>query len=82
MLPSGHIGLCKTVFLLFCHGKRHSLERSAVEVEAFLTDLVVERKVPTSTQNQALTALLFLYKEVLLIDLRWLDNVTRPKQPR
>jgi len=52
------------------------------EVEAFLTHLAVEGRVSASTQNQALLALLFLYKEVLAIDLPWLDNVIRVKRPQ
>ncbi len=68
-------------FILF-HGKRHPQEMSAAEVEAFLTHLAVEGQVSASTQNQALSALLFLYKEVLAIDLPWLDNVVRAKQPK
>ncbi len=68
-------------FILF-HGKRHPIEMGAAEVEAFLTHLAVEGKVAASTQNQALSALLFLYKEVLLIDLPWLDNVVRAKRPQ
>lgn len=54
----------------------------ARQVEAFLTDLAVTRKVSASTQNQALAALLFLYKEVLGIDLPWLDDVVRAKKPQ
>ncbi|MGJ0482978.1 MAG: phage integrase N-terminal SAM-like domain-containing protein [Methylomicrobium sp.] len=54
----------------------------AVEVEAFLTYLAVEGKSSASTHNQALSALLFLYKEMLLLDLPWLDNVVRAKQPQ
>ena len=68
-------------FILF-HGKRHPQEMSAAEVEAFLTHLAVEGRVSASTQNQALSALLFLYKEVLAIDLPWLGNVVRAKQPK
>ena len=68
-------------FILF-HGKRHPQEMSAAEVEAFLTHLAVEGQVSASTQNQALSALLFLYKEVLAIDLPWLGNVVRAKQPK
>ncbi len=68
-------------FILF-HGKRHPQEMDAAEVEAFLTHLAVTGKVSASTQNQALSALLFLYKEVLLIDLPWLDKVVRAKQPQ
>lgn len=52
----------------------------AKEVEAFLTHLAVNGNVAASTQNQALTAILFLYKEVLKIELSWLDGVTRAKK--
>jgi integron integrase len=68
-------------FILF-HGKRHPQEMGAAEVEVFLTHLAVDGHVSASTQNQALSALLFLYKEVLGIDLPWLDNVVRAKQPQ
>ena len=51
-------------FILF-HGKRHPLEMGEPEVEAFLTHLAVNRNVAASTQNQAFSALLFLYREVL-----------------
>jgi hypothetical protein len=51
------------------HGKRHPAALGAVEVETFLTDLAVARHVAAPTQNQAKSALLFLYKEVLDIDL-------------
>jgi integron integrase len=68
-------------FILY-HGKRHPQEMGVAEVEAFLTHLAVEGKVSASTQNQALSSLLFLYKEVLLIDLPWLNNVVRAKQPQ
>lgn len=57
-------------FILF-HGKRHPCEMGTQEVEAFLTHLAVERQVSASTQNQACSALLFLYKEALGIDLPW-----------
>ena len=68
-------------FILF-HGKRHPREMGAAEVEAFLTHLAVEGNVAASTQNQALSALLFLYREVLQIELPWLDNVVRAKRPQ
>jgi len=55
-------------FILF-HDKRHPQEMGTTEVEAFLTHLAVNGHVSASTQNQALSALLFLYKEVLGIDL-------------
>jgi integron integrase len=68
-------------FILF-HNKRHPTELGATDVEAFLTHLAVDGKVSASTQNQALSALLFLYKEVLAMDLPWLDNVVRAKRPQ
>ena len=55
------------------HGKRHPAEMGAVEVEAFLTHLAVNRRVAAVTQNQALNALLFLYRDVLKIDLVGID---------
>lgn len=54
----------------------------APEVESFLTHLAVEGHVSAATQNQALSALLFLYKEVLGVDLPWLNDVTRAKRPQ
>lgn len=68
-------------FILF-HGKRHSLEMGAAEVEPFLTYLATERHVSSSTQNQALSAILFLYREVLAVQLPWLDGFERSKKPR
>lgn len=65
-------------FILF-HGKRHPRELGAREVEAFLSDLAVNGHVAAATQNQALSALLFLYREVLEVELPWLDNLTRAK---
>jgi len=67
---------------IWFHGKRHPQEMGAVEVEAFLSHLAVERSVAASTQNQAKSALLFLYKEVLQIELPWLDNITQAKAPK
>jgi integron integrase len=63
------------------HGKRHPAELAPLEVEAFLTDLAVVRRVAASTQNQAKSALLFLYKEVLDLELPWLDRVEKAKTP-
>lgn len=57
-----------------------SARHGAREVEAFLTMLAVERKVSASTHNQALSAILFLYREVLSIKLPWLDDIGRPQQ--
>ena len=68
-------------FILF-HDKRHPANMGAAEVEAFLTHLAVEGRVAAATQNQALSALLYLYREVLSIELPWLDNVVRAKTPQ
>lgn len=66
-------------FILF-HDKRHPKDMGGPEVEAFLTHLATVGKVSASTQNQALAALLFLYREVLAIELPWLDNIHRAKR--
>ena len=66
---------------IFFHGKRHPAEMGVAEVTAFLTSLAVHDKVAASTQNQALSALLFLYREVLGVELPWLDDVVRAKRP-
>jgi len=68
-------------FILF-HGKRHPREMGAAEVEAFLSHLATAGRVSPSTQNQALSALLFLYREVLEVELPWLDGVVRAKRPK
>ena len=65
-------------FILFS-GKRHPRELGAAEVTAFLTDLATTRHVASATQNQALAALLFLYKEVLTAPLPWLDGLVHAK---
>ena len=67
-------------FILF-HGKRHPREMGAPEVERFLSDLAVARKVAASTQNQVFNALLFLYRDVLHQDLGELGRVERAKRP-
>ncbi len=67
---------------ILANGKRHPREMGAKELEAFLTQLATRGKVAASTQNQALSALLFLYREVLGIDLPWMEDVTRAKQPQ
>ena len=68
-------------FVLF-HGKRHPQEMGSAEVEAFLTHLAVNRQVSASTQNQAKAAILYLYKQVLGVDLPWLDGVVQAKTPK
>jgi integron integrase len=67
-------------FILF-HGKRHPRDMTEAEVSSFLTHLAREGGVAASTQNQALSALLFLYKEVLKQEIGWLENVERAKKP-
>jgi integron integrase len=62
--------------------ERHPRELGAAEVEQFLTVLATRGHVAASTQSQALSALLFLYRDVLGVDLPWLENVTRAKVPR
>ena len=62
--------------------KRHPRELGAAEVEAFLTHLAVAGNVAAATQNQAKSALLFLYREVLETELPWLDNVERARAPK
>ncbi|WP_294636156.1 integron integrase [uncultured Aquabacterium sp.] len=66
-------------FILF-NGRRHPRDMGAPEVEAFLTHLAVERKVSASTQNQARAAIIFLYREVLAIELPWLQSVVSAKK--
>lgn len=68
-------------FILF-HGKRHPRDMGTAEVGEFLTHLAVDGNVSASTQNQALSALLFLYREVLEMDLPWLKDVVRAKLPQ
>jgi integrase len=67
---------------IFFHGKRHPLEMGAPEVTAFLTALAVRDRVAASTQNQALNALLFLYRQILNVQLPWLDDIVRAKRPQ
>ena len=68
-------------YILF-HGKRHPQDLGAEAVRDFLSHLASERKVSASTQNQAKSALLFLYREVLKIELPWLDEVIAAKASR
>lgn len=68
-------------FILF-HNKKHPIQMGYEEIEAFLTYLAVEEHVSASTQNQALAALLFLYKEVLRINIPSLDGIVRAKRPQ
>lgn len=68
-------------FILF-HSKRHPREMGKNEIAAFLTHLAVQKDVSPSTQNQALSAILFLYKKVLNIEPDWIEGVVRAKRPK
>ncbi|MHB8916291.1 MAG: integron integrase [Thiobacillus sp.] len=68
-------------FILF-HNKRHPKDMGAVELRDFLSHLAVDRNVASATQNQAKSALLFLYREVLNIELPWLDEVIVAKSAK
>lgn len=68
-------------FVMF-NGRRHPRELGGAEVSAFLTHLAVTGEVSASTQNQALSALLYLYREVLGVELPWLQDVVRARRPR
>ena len=73
-------------FFILWHGRTagmtHPRNMGAKQVEGFLTMLATERKVSAATHNQALSALLFLYREVLEIDLPWLTEINRPTRTR
>jgi integron integrase len=64
------------------NGLRHPREMGVAEVEVFLSTLATRDKVAASTQNQALSALLFLYREVLGMELAWVEQVVRAKRPQ
>lgn len=68
-------------FILF-HGKRHPRDMGVEEIRQFITHLAVTQHVAASTQNQALSALLFLYKVVLRQDVDWIDGIIRAKKSR
>lgn len=67
-------------FILF-HGKRHPAVMGAEEIRQYLSYLATQRNVSASTQNQALSALLFLYREVLGIELPFVEGIERAKRP-
>lgn len=68
-------------FILF-HRKRHPSDMGAEEIRHFLSHLAVEGRVAASTQNQALAALLFLYRDVLGAELPFIDGIERAKRPQ
>jgi site-specific recombinase XerD len=63
------------------HGLRHPAEMGTAEVQAFLSYLANDRKVAASTHKQALCALLFLYKQVLQMELPWMEQLRWPNRP-
>lgn len=67
---------------ILANGKRHPRDMGSAEAEAFLTALATDGKVAPGTQNQALSSLLFLYREVLGVDLPWMETMVRAKRPR
>jgi integron integrase len=68
-------------YILF-HGKKHPSAMGAEEINAFLTHLAVDRNVAASTQNQALSAILFLYREVLGENVGWISDLVKASRPR
>jgi len=78
-LEDAYLGWIRRFIL--ANGKHHPRALGGREVEAFLTDLAVRGQVAASTPNQALSALLFLYREVLEIELPWMDGIRRAKRP-
>ena len=69
-------------FFIRWHAMRHPRDMGAREIEAFLTMLATEYKVSAATHNQALSAILYLYREVLDVELPWLGNINRPTRPK
>jgi integron integrase len=67
--------------LIHATGRRHPADLSPQDITSFLTTLAVDRHVAASTQNQALAAILFLYREVLELELPWLEDMVRAKRP-
>ena len=68
-------------YILF-HHTRHPKELGVKEIEAFLTHLAVKKNMAASTQNQALSALIFLYREVLHLELPGMIDAVRAKKPK
>ena len=66
---------------IYFHDRRHPKDLGERHISAFLTNLAVQRKVASSTQNQALCAIIFLYKEVIKKDIGQLDDLIRAKRP-
>ena len=64
------------------NGNRHPRELGVAEIQQFLSDLAIKFRVSASTQNQALSAILFLYKKVLCIELPWMEEIVRARRPK
>lgn len=75
-----YVSWCRRFIL--ANGKKHPKDMGAAEVSAFLSQLATRDDVAANTQNQALSALLFLYRQVLGLDLPWMDDVVRAKRPQ
>lgn len=69
-------------FFVRWHGLKHPRDMGAAEVQSFLTMLATQRHVSSSTHNQALSALLFMYREVLGTELPWMNDLQRPSHAR
>ena len=67
---------------IYFHGKRHPLELTEKDIRSFLNHLVSERNVSASTQNQALCSIVFLYRHVLKLNLKWIDDINWSKRPK
>lgn len=67
---------------ILASGKRHPKDLGVAEVEGFVSTLATHGQVAAGTRNQALSALLFLYREVLSIDLPWMETMVRAKRPQ
>jgi len=67
-------------YILF-HRKRHPVAMGEPEISQFLSDLATRGRVSASTQNQALSSVLFLYREVLKLEVKWVEGVVRAKRP-
>jgi site-specific recombinase XerD len=67
---------------ILANDKRHPRDMGVSEVEGFLSTLATQGQVAAGTQNQALSALLFLYREVLSIELPWMETIVRAKRPQ
>jgi integron integrase len=80
-IEKAYVGWIRRLILFNFNGHRHPSEMGAPEIERFLSSLAVEAEVSASTQNQALAAILFLYREVLGAELPWMEGIVRARRP-